>query len=155
MSNLYEQDFYSWTQEQAALLRRAAELRLNAPPGLDWEHVAGEIEQLGKDKLDELYSRYVVLLAHLLKWRHQPGHRGGSRRGSIDEQRSRIARLIRKNPGVRPQRRQEFEEAYEEARTRAIHETGMLAHTFPASCPFTLEQAGDREFWPEAADGRA
>ncbi|MEK0082965.1 DUF29 family protein [Benzoatithermus flavus] len=64
MSTLYERDFYSWTQQQAEILRRAGEQHLNAPAGLDWEHVAEEIEQLGKDELDELYSRYAVLIAH-------------------------------------------------------------------------------------------
>lgn len=155
MSNLYEQDFYGWTQEQAALLRRAAELRPSDPSGLDWEHIAEEIRGLGSLLEDELYHRYVVLLVHLLKWRHQPGLRGGGWRGPIGEQRRRIARLLRKNPGMWPKRRAEFVEAFEEARERASDESGLPLVAFSASCPFTLEQAEDREFWPEAADGRA
>lgn len=155
MSNLYEQDFYSWTQEQAALLRRAAELRPNDPSGLDWEHLAEEIWGLALSVENELYHRYVVLLVHLLKWRYQAGLQGGSWRGTINEQRRRIARLLRKNPGMKPKRQAEFADAYEEARERAADESGLPLATFPASCPFTLEQAEDREFWPEAADGRA
>jgi hypothetical protein len=149
MSTLYEQDFYSWTQQQAEILRRGGELRLNAPDGIDWEHVAEEIEQLGKDKLDELYSRYVILVAHLLKWCFQAPHRSSSWRGTINEQRSRIARLIRKNPGVKLGRSEEFEDAYKEARQRAIDDTGMPAKSFPATCPFTLEQVEDQAFWPD------
>jgi hypothetical protein len=149
-TSLYERDFLDWTREQTALLRRAASLRLNTPPGLDWEHIAEEIEQLGKDKLDELNARYVVLIAHLLKWRYQPSLRCGSWRGSITEQRYRIARILRRNPSSRPLREIEFREAYEEARQRALDEMGLPALLVPQSCPFTLQQAEDREFWPEA-----
>lgn len=154
MSTLYEQDFYSWTQQQAEILRRAGEQHLNAPAGLDWEHVAEEIEQLGKDKLDEPCSRYAVLITYLLKWRYQAAHRSSSWRGTINEQRYRIARLIRKNPGVRPDRAEEFADAYDESRQRAIDDTGMPAESFPAICPFTLVQVEDQAFWPEPEEGR-
>jgi hypothetical protein len=44
---LYDEDFYAWTQQQAALLRRLP------PPGneLDLEHIAEEIEDLGRSDL--------------------------------------------------------------------------------------------------------
>jgi Domain of unknown function DUF29 len=44
---LYDEDFYAWTQQQAALLRRL-------PPAgneLDLEHIAEEIEDLGRGSL--------------------------------------------------------------------------------------------------------
>ncbi len=42
LTELYDQDFYAWTQRNANLLRqgRAAEI--------DWEHLAEEIEEMGK-----------------------------------------------------------------------------------------------------------
>jgi Domain of unknown function DUF29 len=150
MTSLYERDFFHWAQEQTALLRRAASLRLNAPPGLDWEHIAEEIEQLGKDKLDELNARYVVLVAHLLKWRYQAKMRCGSWRGSVNEQRYRIARVLRRNPSIRPLREREFDEAYAEARQRALDETGLPDQLIPDACPFTLQEAEDRDYWPPA-----
>ena len=72
MSALYDEDFYSWTREQADLLRRAGEQRLNTPSGLDWEHLA--LAVMGARLVAELqlYNRYVVLIAHLLKWHYQP-----------------------------------------------------------------------------------
>ncbi len=155
MTALYERDFFHWTQEQTVLLRRAAEMRLNTPPGLDWERIAEEIEQLGKDKLDELNARYVVLVAHLLKWRYQPKGQCGSWRGTINEQRFRIARVLRKNPSVRPRREGEFVEAYDEARQRALDETGLPDRLLPPTCPFTLQQVEDRDYWPPAADDGA
>lgn len=44
MSTLYETDFYQWTQQQAALLRRGE----SNGAGLDWENIAEEIESMGK-----------------------------------------------------------------------------------------------------------
>ena len=154
-TSLYERDFFHWTQEQTALLRRAEELRLNTPPGLDWKHIAEEIEQLGKDKLDELNARYVVLVAHLLKWRYQPRNICGSWRGTINEQRFRVARIVRKNPSIRSQRDAEFAEAYPEARQRALDETGLPSRLLPPACPFTLQQVEDQAYWPPAEGDEA
>jgi hypothetical protein len=155
MTTLRDDDPYSWSMEQAAVLRRGAELRLKAPDGIDWRGIAEEIELVGTSLERELYSRYRVLLVHLLKWRHQPGHRGGSWRSSIREQRDEIARLLKKNPGMRPKREAEFIDAYAKARERAADETGLPLAVFPAECPFTLDQVEDDAFWPEAADLRA
>ena len=69
---LYQQDFYAWANEQAALLRAG---NLDA---VDIELVAGEIESMGKSEKRELVSRLTVLLLHLLKWQYQPGRRGAS-----------------------------------------------------------------------------
>jgi hypothetical protein len=33
---LYERDFFAWTQDQAAAVRRARQERINAP--IDWAH---------------------------------------------------------------------------------------------------------------------
>jgi hypothetical protein len=146
MSTLYETDRFRWAREQTSLLRRAASLRLNAPRGLGWEHIAEVIEQLGKDKLDELNARYVVLIAHLLKWRYQPALRCGS----INEQRYRIARILHRNPSIRPLRKSEFAEAYAEARQRALDETGLPTHLVPDQCPFVLQEVEDPDYWPTA-----
>jgi hypothetical protein len=148
VSSLYDQDYYSWTQEQANILRRAGELRLNGPPGLDFEHLAQELWELSLSIENELYHRYVVLLCHLLKWQYQPNFRSGSWRGTIDEQRFRIARLFRKNPGLRQKRAEEFVDAYSVARRRAASETGLAENLFPDSCPFSLDEIEEESFWP-------
>jgi hypothetical protein len=150
MSTLYETDFYSWTREQAEVLRDAAAKRPNDPAGLDWAHLAQQIWELGLSLENELYHRYVVLICHLLKWQAQPRLRGGSWRSSVKEQRYRIARLVRKNPGLGPVRGAEFDDAYAEARDRALEESGLPDGGLPSSCPFTREQAEDHAFWPEA-----
>src|SRR5277367_4729636 len=83
-SALYERDFYAWAIEQAALLR-AGKLSV-----ADVEHIAEEIESMGRSEKRELVNRLAVLLTHLLKWQFQPGLRGNSWRLSIEEQLYRL-----------------------------------------------------------------
>ena len=61
-SSAYDEDFFSWTQDQAAALRRAGK-----HGDIDVEHLAEEIEDLGKRDLREvtLFLRPVFL--HLMK----------------------------------------------------------------------------------------
>jgi hypothetical protein len=146
---LYEHDFYSWTQQQSQALRRAADERVNAPADVDWANLAQEIWELGLSLELQLYNRYVVLLQHLLKWRYQHRLSGPSWRGTINEQRRRISRLLKKNPGLKPKRRTEFDDAYADARSAASDETGIAPGQFPEVCPFTLEEAEDLNFLPD------
>lgn len=146
---LFETDFYAWTQEQSAKLRRTAELRPNLPEALDWQNLAQVIEEQGLSLELELYHRYVILLAHLLKWRFQSRLRGPSWRGTVNEQRRRIARLLKKNPALRTRRELEFSDAYDDARELASDDTGLTPESFPAECPFTLDQIEDSAFLPE------
>lgn len=148
--SLRDSDPYSWAREQALLLRTVEAERRNAPEGIDWGCLAETLEQLAMSIENELYHRYVVLLLRLLKWRHQPGKRSASWAGSIREQRRQIKRICRKNPGVNARRQPEFEEAYESAREGAVAETGLVPDTFPMSCPFSLAEVEDADFWPEA-----
>ncbi|HKQ86712.1 MAG TPA: DUF29 domain-containing protein [Candidatus Acidoferrales bacterium] len=60
---LYEEDFYAWTQQQAELLRRLAAIS-NA---LDIEHIAEEIEDLGRSDLRAAQSLCQHIIEHLLK----------------------------------------------------------------------------------------
>ena len=62
----YDKDVLLWSQEQARLLRAG---RFDE---LDIEHLADEIEDVGKSEKRELANRMAVLLAHLLKWHVQP-----------------------------------------------------------------------------------
>lgn len=147
----YDTDFYGWCLDQAAALRRASEARLNLAEPLDLANLAEEIESLGRSQERELGSRYKVLLMHLLKWRHQQEGRSVSWRATIRNQRWELARLLRQNPSLRRLRADEVADAYPPCREDAADETGLPVETFPATCPFTLEQIHDMDFWPEAA----
>ena len=55
--DLYDEDFLAWTEQTAALLRRA---RFTA---IDIDHLAEEVEDMGKRDLREANSRLRVLAA--------------------------------------------------------------------------------------------
>ena len=90
--DLYDRDFFEWTQCNAALLR-AGQL-----DQADIEHIAEEIEDMGKSQRRALESRLEVLLAHLLKWRFQPDYRGPSWEATIELQRHKLAKLLKEMP---------------------------------------------------------
>src|SRR3954471_24657596 len=94
-NDLYEADFYAWTQEQARLLR---ERRWN---DLDLENLIDEVESVGRSDKRQIESRLEVLIAHLLKWKFQPGRRGDSWLDTIFEQRGRLQTLIQDSPSLR------------------------------------------------------
>jgi hypothetical protein len=144
----YEDDFYTWTRRQAAALRQAAASRINLPEPLDFENLAEEIESLGASQLRELYSRYTVLVAHLLKWQYQPSKRTPSWRSTIRTQRYEIERLLRQSPGLKPKRKAELADAYRRGREDAADETGLAIEQFPVMCPYTPGQVESEEFWP-------
>jgi hypothetical protein len=145
----YEEDFYGWTIEQSRLLRSG---QLSA---IDAANIAEEIESMGRSDRRELKSRLVVLVAHLLKWRHQPGGRLRSWSATIDEQRLQIEGILGESPSLRPNVGAMLFEAHAIARARAIAETGLADEAFPEACPFTADQALSRTFLPDRErDGR-
>ncbi len=72
----YEQDFYAWTQAQAAALRA------KDWAALDVENLAEEIASLGRSDRRVIESQLVRLLHHLLKWAYQPQGRGSRAPGA-------------------------------------------------------------------------
>jgi cell division protein FtsB len=138
----YEQDFFAWTQDQARLLRA------RNPRGLDWDNVAEEIESMGRRDRRELESRLRLILHHLLKWQIQPELRSPSWRNSLTEQRRQAEKLLKESPSLRLQVSELRNEAYPDAVRDAIHETGLRPQSFPAACPFTVEQILDHRYLP-------
>lgn len=62
---LYDRDILAWSEYQAGLLRRvAAGERVN---GIDWAHVAEEIEDVGLSQLNAVRSLLQQVLIRLLK----------------------------------------------------------------------------------------
>lgn len=128
----YDQDMMAWAAEQARLIREG---RFDQ---LDIEHIADEIEDVGKSEQRELASRMAVLLAHLLKWQVQPTLRGASWDRMIREQRKQILRRLKTTPSLCPQLSDPDwkEDMWGDAVTLAIGETGLDA--FPEACPWLL-----------------
>ncbi|PWC66684.1 hypothetical protein TSH7_06010 [Azospirillum sp. TSH7] len=143
-SSLYDRDFYAWANEQAALLRAG---KLDAA---DIEHIAEEIESMGRSEKRELVNRLVVLLLHLLKWRYQAPLRGNSWRLSIEEQRYRLAAHLRDNPSLKSSLGESVEDAYRLSLIAAERETGISRRVFPSECPWSFAEMMDESFWPDA-----
>ena len=139
----YQKDFYSWTQEQAELLKhgRFAEL--------DIENLIEEVETMGRSEKRELESRLTVLLLHLLKWKYQEVRRGRSWQLSIDEQRIQFSRTLKDNPGLKPKLDEMISDAYKLAVIQASRETKISKSVFPELCPWTLEQFIEEGYYPD------
>ncbi len=143
MHSSYDKDYYFWFTEQAGLLRRGLWQQV------DVEHLAEELEDMGKREKRALRSRVVVLLAHLLKYTYQPQQRSPSWNGTIREQRKQLSELLDDSPSLKPRLLEELQDGYISARLLAAGDTGLAATAFPEQCPFTLEQLLDEHFWPE------
>ena len=143
MAELYEKDFYSWTQQQAELIRQG---KLGE---LDLDNILEEIESMGRSEHRQLSHRLEVLLMHLVKWQYQPDHRSSGWKGTIEEQRLSIHKFLKQNPGLKPKVSTTLDDAYEMARIGAFRETGVAKECFPPARPWDYEQAMDDAFWPE------
>jgi hypothetical protein len=151
---LYESDFYAWSQIQAKELRRLARTRPNLP--LDLAHIAEEIADLGSERRNAVRSWTARVIEHLLLLEHSPAQE--PRRGWINEivtLRREIDRRL--TPTLRRDLKRHLQLRYEEARSDLIRKLmlygeGDVADRLPSTCPYALEQVlGD--YWPKAADG--
>lgn len=139
----YDTDFYTWTQQQAALLKTGQFEQA------DIEHIVEEIESMGRSERRELENRLAVLIAHLLKWQYQPVRRGRSWQLTVEGQRIDVAELINDNPGLKPQLPAIQRLAYRKAKLKASQETAFDKSMFPDECPWTLAQLLDDAFYPD------
>jgi hypothetical protein len=142
-ATLYDRDFYAWSQEQAALLRAG---KLSAA---DIEHIAEEIESMGKTEKRELVSRLTVLLAHLLTWQFQPDRRGSSWEATIAVQRDDLLDHLADNPSLKALLPDAVASAYRKAVLTAHGETDLPTQLFAPQCPWSFDQIMDARFWPE------
>jgi hypothetical protein len=142
-NQLYEADFYAWTQEQARLLR---ERRFD---DLDLDNLVDEVQSVGSSEKREIRRRLRILLTHLLKWKFQPGMRGNSWRRTIREQRESIAEIVEESPSLRSYVLDAMRAAYTGATVASSEETGLAIGIFPPECPFDAEKVLDLAFFPE------
>jgi hypothetical protein len=139
----YQKDFYSWTCEQAELLRAG---RFNE---LDVFNLVEEIETMGRSEKRELQSRLMVLLVHLLKWQYQPARRGRSWILTIKGQRINLEDVINDNPGLKSQLLDLLSNAYRLAIVKVSKQTMLEESIFPVKCPWTLDQIRDEGYFPD------
>ncbi|MEF8715582.1 MAG: DUF29 domain-containing protein [Accumulibacter sp.] len=143
MGTDYETDVVAWASEQARLIR-AGRFDL-----VDREHIAEEIEDVGKSEQRELATRMAVLLAHLLKWQHQPERRGASWEVTISSQRQRMVRRLDKTPSLRGCLNDPdwWADAWGDACDLASAETGIGIDKLPRHCPWAIATEVLDESW--------
>ncbi|MGF1524007.1 MAG: DUF29 domain-containing protein [Leptolyngbyaceae cyanobacterium] len=142
---LYDRDFHQWTQHQIALLQREQWAELDAA------NLIEELADLGRSEQKELGSYLKVLMMHLLKWQYQPQRRTQSWEVTIANCRDNIQDCLEDSPSLQRFLKDEewVAKYYRRARRDAAKETAMPINPFPATCPFTIVQVIDAQFWPE------
>src|ERR1051326_3922677 len=116
---LYDTDFAEWAKETAELVRAG---RLSE---VDLEHVAEEIEDLGKRDRRAVESQMTRLLLHLIKQRIQPERDGASRKASVNSAELELSLIVRDSPSLLRYLAEHLQEIYSDALRRASDETGI------------------------------
>ena len=136
---LYDIDFLTWTEEQAAALRTLASRR-DLSNALDLKNVIEEIEALGRYELNSATNPIRLILEHLLKVVFDPESnaqrhwRGEIRVWHVDvleELTPSMHRKIELDPLWRS--------AVAHARGQLQERDLSLPRWLPESCPFTLQ----------------
>ncbi len=111
--DLYERDFYAWTQDQAARLR-ALDGRND---GLDAANVAEEIESLGRSDRRAAESLIGNLLLYLCKLRWHPDPLPRTHwTAEVIGFRRQVGRIFRDSPSLRAKRQEMAEEEWQALR---------------------------------------
>jgi len=134
LSTLYEADETAWLDAMAELIRAG---RLDE---IDYPHLAEYLEDMAKRDRREVKSCLRTLLANLLTWTYQPELHTNGLCGTIITQQEDLEDNLFTSGTLRNHAEAKLSDAYREAAEIAVAETGLPAATFPAECPWTLEQ---------------
>ena len=138
--DLYETDFYLWTQEQAKLLSQGAWT------DLDIGNLVEEIESLGKQQKQELRNRLGILIGHLMKWEYQPELRSKSWKATIWEQREQVMDILQENPSLKPYLEEAIYKGFRQGISLVLRETPLDFDDLPKECPYAIAQILDPQF---------
>ena len=131
---LYLRDETAWLEATAELVR-GGRLEL-----VDTVSLAEYLTDMAKRDRREVRSRLAVLLHHLLKWHFQPAKRTKSWQRTVIVQRHELDGAIGEGGVLRAHADEVLTDQYAEAVRRAAADTGLPRTTFPATCPWTVEQ---------------
>ena len=148
ISDLYLADETAWLEVMADAVAAGQW------DGIDRENLQEYLTSMANRDRRELRSRLIVLLAHILKWEHQPAKRSRSWRLTIGLMNSDIEFDIQGGT-LRNHAVAVLGDAYIQAVARAAQETKLPKSTFPSECPFDLPGLLDWHPGPEADDESA
>jgi hypothetical protein len=144
---LYEEDFYAWTQQQAELLRRLPAISNE----LDIEHIAEEIEDLGRSDLRAAQSLCRHIIEHLLKLEYSGLKESADHwRDEIVEWRLQLEQILTRSILAKLDLPARYRMALRLVRRLERDVPGIL-NRLPAECPYTIEQilsSGDEDWFP-------
>jgi hypothetical protein len=148
--DLYEEDFYVWTQRQAAALRRLADTRPNVD--LDFPHLIEELEDLGISQRDAVRSQVRRIIEHCLKLEYSRARypRAGWRDSIIDARAGLDDKL---SPSLRLDLEQQLARLWRQARTKTEnalrgHRESDAADLLPPDCPYVLDELLTEGWYP-------
>jgi hypothetical protein len=145
----YDDDFYAWTQHQAAVLR---EMPI-ADNRFDRENVAEEIEDLGRSYRDAVRSQVRRIIEHFLKLQYSPAqHPRFDWMGSIVDARATLDDKL--SATLRADIASELPRLYRVGRKQAAigverFRENEAAQGLPNSCPYSLDDILRDDWYPE------
>ncbi len=96
---------------------------------------------MGRSQRRELRSRFIVLLAHILKWEGQPEQRSRSWMATIHVQQDELQQLLLDSPSLEATIERTWAQICEKAREMAVIETGLPAEQLGNLSDVTLDSA--------------
>src|SRR4051812_14946492 len=147
--SLYDDDFYAWTQQQAALLR---DCPLGRDNRVDIEHIAEEIEDLGRSELHACQSLCEHIIEHLLKIEYSGLTEPVAHwRREIAEWRVQLERKQTRSILAKLDLPDRYRVALKLLSYLKGDMPGLMQRV-PAECPYSLEQilGGDEDWFPTA-----
>ncbi len=150
LEQLYEEDFYAWTRDQAQALRRLAATRPNL--ALDLPRLIEEVADLGVSQRDAVRSQVRRIIEHCLKLEYSPARtpRTGWYETTI-QARTEIEDKI--TPSIRrglPKRlpRLWLQARRDTAAALRLHGAPEAADALPAECPYRLADLLRHDWYP-------
>jgi hypothetical protein len=144
----YEDDFYAWTQHQAEVVRTMPV----SDNRFDREHVAEEIEDLGKSERDAIRSQIRRIIEHFLKLAYSPAQAPRfDWMHSISD--ARAAMEDKMSPTLRHDVEATLDRLYSGAcRSAALalrtYGEEEAARGFPEKCPYSLDEICQQDWYP-------
>jgi len=147
-ADLYDEDFYAWTQQQAEALRT----HFKGDNRLDVEHLAEEVEDLGKSDLQAVESYVQQIMSHLLKLDYSGFDLPRQHwRSEVVAFRASMERMM--SPSIARKVKQALPELYGGARSVAAASLDAepdLGRRLPKTCPYDWGAIWDRDVLAEA-----
>ena len=140
--DLYEADFYAWTQEQAA------RLRARTHNDVDWDNLAEEIESVGLRELRAIEDWYAQMAEFLLLWQLRPQERCHSWQSKISEARIFLEGIFKASPSLCDKAGECLKVGYADALLQIELRKPELVAELPPECPWSVEQLADYAFMP-------